>query len=208
MPDYELNRLGETQFEHLVQALAKKFIAPGTTTFGAGPDGGREATYSGRSTFPSTADPWDGNWIIQAKFHDTKLVRPDQARRLIVRDLNSELEKITGKYQRDCDNYILATNVALSSVPDIGTHDQIQTQVIPNFSTVIRHIQVWGYDDIARMLDLSPEIRRTYYHLLTPGDVLAELLDAQNRSRSFMAETVQLYIQGSFDHDQYAQPSR
>ena len=49
MPNYDLERLGDAEFERLVQTLLKKVIGAGTITFGAGPDGGREATYSGRA---------------------------------------------------------------------------------------------------------------------------------------------------------------
>jgi hypothetical protein len=44
MANYDLDRLGDKEFEHLIQALLKKIIGAGTITFGDGPDGGREAT--------------------------------------------------------------------------------------------------------------------------------------------------------------------
>ncbi len=46
--DYDLTRLGSREFEHLTQALALKVFGPSVGVFGDGPDGGREATYSGR----------------------------------------------------------------------------------------------------------------------------------------------------------------
>ncbi len=44
MSDYNLPGLNPRDFEHLIQALAIKVIAPGVMPFGDGPDGGREAT--------------------------------------------------------------------------------------------------------------------------------------------------------------------
>ena len=46
--DYDLNRLGEREFEHLTQALALRVLGPGVEVFGDGPDGGREAAFEGR----------------------------------------------------------------------------------------------------------------------------------------------------------------
>jgi len=81
MPKYNLDGLGPNEFERLVQALLREVIGSGTVTFGAGPDGGREATFSGKAPYPSTADRWKGSWIFQAKFHDTQLVGTENARR-------------------------------------------------------------------------------------------------------------------------------
>lgn len=45
--DYDLNRLGPREFEHLVQALALKHLGNGVQVFGDGPDGSREAAFDG-----------------------------------------------------------------------------------------------------------------------------------------------------------------
>ena len=39
-------------FEQFIRALALKVIGPGTTIFGNGPDGGREATFQGKVNYP------------------------------------------------------------------------------------------------------------------------------------------------------------
>ena len=205
MSNYDLDRLGDQEFEHLVQALLKKIIGAGTTTFGDGPDGGREATYTGSAQYPSQTENWSGNWIFQAKFHNTRLIGPDKARKQVLSDLRSELDKIVNKYGRSCDNYILATNVPLTSVPELGAHDKIAQTIVPDFLDRIPNIQVWGYDDIARFLDGSPEIRQTYLHLITPGDLIAELMDRSKAKKSSLAEAVLLYVRTSFEREQYAQ---
>ncbi len=151
MPNYNLNRLGDVEFERLFQALLKKVIGAGTVTFGEGPDGGREATYSGKADYPSRAQQWKGEWIFQAKFHDIQRIGADKARKQIPLDLKDELGKITGRYDRKCDNYILATNVPLSSVPTSGTHGNIADAIAPEFRDKIKNIQVWGFDEIARL---------------------------------------------------------
>ncbi len=77
MPDYHLTGLSPRSFEQLVQAIALKVISGQTIIFGDGTDGGREATYYGKTYYPNEADSWDGYIVFQAKFrqrpdHDTK----------------------------------------------------------------------------------------------------------------------------------------
>ncbi len=205
MPNYDLERLGSDEFEHLFQALLKKVIGLGTVTFGAGADGAREATFLGRGSYPAPEKGWTGHWIFQAKFHDVRLLGPDKARAEVLKDLKSELHKVTQKYKHKCDNYILATNVPLSSVHEVGTHDRIASEVLPEFSDKIKNIHVWGCDEICRFLDLYPDVRQPYLHLLTPGDLIAELMSKETKSKSDLAETVQLYVHASFDTEQYSQ---
>lgn len=68
--DYDLSRLGESEFEHLTQALAIKVLGPAIQFFGDGPDGGREATFRGKVNYPYPAvdGPWNGYGLVQAKF--------------------------------------------------------------------------------------------------------------------------------------------
>src|SRR5437588_7356284 len=73
MADYNLTGLNPRDFEHLVQSLGKKIIAPGLTPFGDGPDGGREATFDGKMSYPSISTSWDGYLIVQCKFHKRPL---------------------------------------------------------------------------------------------------------------------------------------
>jgi hypothetical protein len=45
--DYPLEELGPRAFEQLAVALSLKVLGAGVEAFGAGADGGREATYTG-----------------------------------------------------------------------------------------------------------------------------------------------------------------
>ena len=54
--DYDLSRLDARDFEHMIQGLAASAIGPGILMFGDGPDGGREATFEGRTDFPTAQD--------------------------------------------------------------------------------------------------------------------------------------------------------
>jgi hypothetical protein len=68
MPDYDLSRLSNRSFEHLVQALAARVLGPGIVVFGDGPDGGREATFERKVPYHSSVDGWDGYGVVQAKY--------------------------------------------------------------------------------------------------------------------------------------------
>ena len=68
MGDYNLAGLDTREFEHLVQSLAVCVLGSGVTPFGDGPDGGREATFSGKMPYPSHEENWNGYLIIQAKY--------------------------------------------------------------------------------------------------------------------------------------------
>src|ERR1039457_1394251 len=96
MPDYNLYGLSTRSFEQLVQAIAASVIGPGTAVFGDGPDGGREATFEGKTQYPSSTSPWDGYVVIQAKFRQrAQSVEMDGAWALT--QLSKELKKFTGK---------------------------------------------------------------------------------------------------------------
>lgn len=126
MGDYILERLNSRDFEHLTQSLALKEIGAGITPFGDGPDGGREATYTGKMAHPSTQSPWDGYFVIQCKF----LQRPsgDRGRdeNWALDQLQVDLEKFYGG-ERELskpDYYIFVTNVTLTAVQDAGSKDR------------------------------------------------------------------------------------
>ena len=104
MPRYRLNALGDVEFEGLVQTLLKRIVGPGTTSFGPGRDGAREAIFTGAAPYPSKTEEWSGDWIFQAKFHDTDQTGPARARGRLITEAKDELEKLTQKYKRNFDN--------------------------------------------------------------------------------------------------------
>jgi len=55
-------------FEQFARALALKIFGDGVKVFGNGPDGGREATFDGKVSYPfHLATQWNGYGVIQAK---------------------------------------------------------------------------------------------------------------------------------------------
>jgi len=69
--DYLIKPVGNKELVARVQAVLRRAELPScldekgkTITFGDGPDGGREATYSGKAPYPSSDEQWEGEWIF------------------------------------------------------------------------------------------------------------------------------------------------
>ncbi|MFI6019147.1 hypothetical protein ACIBCP_16170 [Streptomyces sp. NPDC051287] len=200
--DYDLTRLGPRDFEHLTQALAVKILGTGVSVFGDGRDGGREATFRGRTSFPAPDPhgPWSGYGVLQAKFRtrpigtsaDTKWFLKEVARELATwGDPNSSRAK-GGPLP---DYMILATNVVLSSVAGSGGIDRVEKSIkelVAKHRLPLKGWKVWHFDQIRTFLDLNPEIRQTYDALITPADVLADL-----RRRAEARETLKANVRFS-----------
>jgi hypothetical protein len=204
MPKYNLDALGDEEFEHVCQSLVQQIIGPGAKVYGMGKDGAREATFEGKAPYPSKEQQWEGKWIFQAKFHNTSRIGPRDARRTIIAEIDDELTKITKKYRHPCDNFILMTNVALTPAFQKGTRDVLDQKIIPKYNSRIKNIHVWGADEICCFLDAHPGIRRTYAGLLVTGDIVSYLLGVIEQGKERLDEIVKLYCQGCFDHERHA----
>lgn len=65
---YQYSHLSSGQFESLVIHLCYELLGLATETFSDGKDGGRDSRFEGKANqYPSTAAPWTGVTIIQAK---------------------------------------------------------------------------------------------------------------------------------------------
>lgn len=202
MPRYPLNALGAEELERLVQSLLKQIIGSGTITFGAGADGAREATFEGGAPYPSPDERWSGHWIFQVKYHDVERIGGEAARRRLLEDLRRELARVRELYGDHCDNYVLATNVPLSSQAHVGTHDRIAA-VAAEHGGAIEHVHVWGYDELCRFVDADASVRAAFRQLLTTGDMIARMLSARNLLP--LDETIQMYLHAELRNDRYAQ---
>ncbi|MDD7961854.1 NACHT domain-containing protein [Microbacterium thalli] len=181
--DYDLGRLGDTEFEHLVQALAIAELGISVTTFGAGRDGGREATFKGRVADPN--DPasaqWDGYGIVQAKSmrFDSP---PSEAATAIAGLVKKELDEFIAdggaapRRRPRPQYYIVATNVRLSPVAESGGLDRVE-DALANHSVGLFGYAIWHYEHICRLLAKHPGIARTFAGFVTPGDVLSQLVE-------------------------------
>jgi hypothetical protein len=179
--DFDLTRLGDREFEHLSQALALQVLGPGISVFGDGPDGGREATFEGRVRFPEPGEPWDGYGVVQAKFK-RRLVGGRGDTDVLLRSVAAELDKWADpgsnrvKKGRVPQYVLFTTNVALSPMPGRGGADRVEALIASYAERLgLKGWRVWHYDQLCSLLDLHPDIRRTYAALITPSDVLSRL---------------------------------
>lgn len=118
---YPYEDLDDTQFERLAVQVARKLFGLGVQGFAAGPDGGRDARFSGTAQqFPSSSDPWRGITIFQAKHtnatnthYSDAAFSGDSATSVLSEEL-PRIKKLvdTG----EIDNYFLIANRRLGGV--------------------------------------------------------------------------------------------
>lgn len=176
MGDYNLTGLNQRDFEHLVQALAKKEIAAGVIPFGDGKDGGREATFEGKMEYPSKAKPWDGYLVIQCKFCQKPTNDSTKDGQWAIKELKKELNKFLDPKRnlRKPDYYLYVTNLTLTPAYETGSLDRV-IAILKEYASklFLKGYDVWSYDNLCRFLDGNEGIRRSYAHFITPGDILS-----------------------------------
>ncbi len=186
MADYDFTGLCPRSFEQMVQALAYKVLGAGLVIFGDGPDGGREATFTGRtSNFPSETDVWDGYVVVQAKFCIRPKQKPAEDAQWVANELKKELDSFAarGSKRKKPRYYILVTNVVLSPESSSGGKDRT-TELIGRYAKDlgIKDYRLWDYDQLCRYLDAASDVRNAYRAWTTPGDVLAKLASSVEKS--------------------------
>lgn len=150
MPSYFLYELDDTKFENLVVHICRKILGAGTTSFSAGPDGGKDAKFEGKANhFPSASDPANGKFIIQAKH----TVRPyaSCSDSDFTRIVNSEVPRIKQQFDAGkLTHYLLFTNRRKTG----GAEDKL-TDLIKQ-KTGVEHVWVRANNDIHDELDGMP----------------------------------------------------
>lgn len=179
----DLSGLGTHGFEDVCRALGVRVLGPGLAAFGAGPDGGREASFSGLQQFPNTAEPWNGYGIMQAKYKaqlrgtgsDTTWLRGRIKAEL---DAWADPDKRRVRDGRRPEYLIITTNVGLSGVPGSGGKDRID-ELVKQYAAGLglRDWSIWDAPQIGTFLNAYPDVRRGFTTLITPSDVLAEQVD-------------------------------
>jgi hypothetical protein len=200
--EYNLYRLNSRSFEQLVQALAAKVIAPGIVMFGDGPDGGREAAHRGKVPYPSRAEQWDGLLVVQAKYRQ----RPQGTERdteWALRELEQELKKSFKKDSKRIvpTHYVLATNVTLSSVPEVGGKARAD-EIARKYG--LEGFRLWDGDQLRSFLDGNKDIRNAYLGYTCPGDVLAEMRTHLRASKPSFDSILANFLAKELLSDQYA----
>lgn len=203
MTDYDFRGLSPRSFEHLVQSLALREISARVIPFGDGPDGGREATFDGPTSYSLDNEVWEGYGVIQAKFKQ----RPEGSTKdgkWLVQQLVDELTDFNRTSRQRPDYYVVATNVVLSPGLD-GPKDKA-VAALKEFadSHDLRGFDIWDYDKLRVLIDHHEAIRRAYAAWITSGDVLSQLLEWMGDTRPDFHQILSKFLQKELLGDRYA----
>jgi hypothetical protein len=204
MPDsYDLTKLDEASFEHLVNALALRVLGAGHTGFGPGPDGGRDGYFEGVAPYPSSNAPWSGRWYLQSKFHRPHLSKDPQ--KWLIGKIQEELTLFQSPDSKRTwpNNWIIATNIDPSGSAETGAFDRANKIVSAAYPQLESHFHIWGGRKLLQLLAQYPDIAEYYAHFLTPGNVLTSLYNQLHDAQASITSIVRYFIVTQFTEQQY-----
>lgn len=197
--DFTYEQLSAESFEQLSVALAASLVGAGVEVYGRGPDGGREATFTGLINWSATTTDDDGQWdgytVVQAKQCQTVMEPADNLRWLkgqIRDEFDTWMDPKSKRQQRFPHYLLIVTNVRLSPNDPGGGVDAIRTYVSDILdreypptddhgktrtprSRGLREVRVWHRDKLNTLLTQHNGIRTRFAPLVTLGDLLARL---------------------------------
>jgi hypothetical protein len=203
IPSYDLTKLGSGAFEHMINLLAFRVLGAGHTGFGPGPDGGRDGYFEGEAEYPSPVDRWSGKWYIQSKFHTPHLTT--DAQKWLLEQIKAELSEFQkpNSRRRWPDNWIVATNIDPSGVPETGAFDAARALVKAVRPKLANHFHIWGGQKVLSLLALHSEISTFYAEFLTPGHILTRIYEQVSDSQAEIQHLLHYFIATQFNDQQY-----
>lgn len=190
--------LSEDQFERLIVFLCQRVLGIGVQGFAKGPDGGRDARFVGTAElYPSTARPWQGTVIVQAKhtigynrtFSESDFFSPASKSCVVAKEL------VRLKQLRDAgevDHYMLFANRRLAANADSEIRSFLSRHSgIPDGSIYlggVEQLEAWlkRFPEVARNADFDP----IESPLLVSPDELAEVILAFGRQQEAFANAL------------------
>jgi hypothetical protein len=158
---YAYENLGEDQFEKLIVFLCHELLGIATQGFAKGVDGGRDAKFVGKAQLhPSTAAPWIGITIIQAKhtngynrnFSETDFYNPKPDTQSIIGD---EIPKITNlRDKKELDHYMLFANRRLAA----NAESEIASYISKPTGVPVASIYLCGVEQLEVWLKKFPGV--------------------------------------------------
>lgn len=191
-------------FEQFARTLALFVFGPGVTTFGNGPDGGREATFRGQVPYPyPPSDQWSGYGVIQAKCKE-KAESTQRDQQWALKLLDDELKMFVESAQRNPkpEYYVFVTNVELSSKAGRDKADKIAQsyyRMLP-----LKGHAVWDSNQLSSFLAKYAELRQRFVAYLTPGDLLAAMLANIERERPNATRVLTAFLERELRTDEAA----
>ncbi|MFE7383497.1 NACHT domain-containing protein [Streptomyces zhihengii] len=192
---FDLTQMGSREFEHLTQSIAIAEFGPGVGVFGSGADGGREATFDGPVPVSTNGHAWNGYGVIQAK-HKEFLGKPKDDASWLIGEINEEMKgwrKRKEVRRRIPEYYIISTNIRISPQDDGGI-DRVDACLASHAQSLgFSGWLVWHSDTISTFIANHRDIRMAYASFVTSGDVLSEVLRANEDERQAFSEALTSY---------------
>lgn len=187
---YNLEQLGPTGFQDLAASLAVAVFGPNVQVLGAGRDGGRDMTHTGRVVWSVVEDQpgevWDGYTVFQVKHKRELATRPEDNATWLRAEIGKELDRWadpTGDRDPVPDYMVIVSNVPLSPFPGSGGYDALRAdieQFISRFEDSSRDPDAAARDLRLEKLDRLRKIRTWQFW---DGNELQSLLDAHQSVR-------------------------
>ncbi|MBI1346285.1 hypothetical protein GC163_08335 [bacterium] len=157
----EYHDLSAKDFERLVVAICIEILGPGVASFCAGKDGSRDARFEGTANhFPSSANPYKGKFIIQAKHTEDPVAKYSDP------DFSSERDSsvISGEClgvkklvdDGHLDIYFLFSNRKMSGVAE----EPIRSRITRD--TGAKTIELFGIERIDNLLKKFKQALQTF----------------------------------------------
>lgn len=199
---YAYEDLSDGQFETLVVLLCQRLFGISVQGFADGPDGGRDAKFSGTAELhPSKAAPWIGITIIQAKhtnggyksfsetdFFSTTAAKPEEST-----VIGKELPRIRKlRSDNQLDHYILFSNRRLAGNAETEIRSHIAKEAaMPQSSVYLcgnEQLELWlkTFSDVPKLADLDP----IDSPLIVSPDDLAEIVQAFARQKECISAVI------------------
>ncbi|MDA4131820.1 MAG: hypothetical protein OK454_01665 [Thaumarchaeota archaeon] len=159
---YAYEDLSPSQFEALVVAICQLVLGAGTQGFTAGPDGGRDAKLNGTAALlPSTAAPWQGIVIVQAKhtngynatFSDADFYSEKNSATVLGKEL-PRIKKL--RAAKSLDHYLLFSNRRLTG----NAESKLRTLISKECGLPESSIMLCGVEQLELWLKLYPDAAR------------------------------------------------
>ena len=183
--------LSDGQFETLVVLLCQRLLGISVQGFAKGPDGGRDAKFTGTAELhPSKSAPWAGTTIVQAKhtngynrnFSESDFFSATAANTVLGKEI-PRVKKL--REAKQLDHYMLFANRRLAGNAETEIREYIASQCgVPTSSIYLcglEQLEIWlkRFPEIAREANLDP----VDSPLIVSPDDLAEVVQALARQR-------------------------
>lgn len=196
---YAYENLGDDQFEKLIVLLCQKLLGISVQGFSKGPDGGRDAKFVGKAELhPSSADPWVGTTVVQAKhtngynrsFSEKDFYNPKRNIQSVIGIELPRIKKLRTKKQ--LDHYMLFSNRRLAA----NAESEIAAYISKSSGIPTASIYLCGVEQLELLLKAFPDVPKMAAldlvdsPLIISPDELAEVVQALARNGGAIKEAL------------------